>query len=138
MTPSRLPVQINLDDAQVAAVEVSGATVTLLLPAAPARQAGSGADGRAVPGFLGGVRITLTGAQLQCGEGCVLADCVGAVRQGRIAVDGQALRGLAVPAAWTGATVLVLEWHNGAALHISAMHARLSAPADGFRESFAC
>lgn len=138
MTPPFLSVQIELDDAQVAAVEVSGTTVTLLLPAVPAQQAGSGADGRPVPGYLGGVRITLDGAQLQCGEGCVLADCIGAVRQGRLTVDGQALRTLPVPADWNGATVLALEWHNGAALHIRATRVRLSAPANGFRESFAC
>lgn len=138
MTHLPLPVQIELDDAQLAAVEVSGSTVTLLLPAVPARQAGSGADGRPVPGFMAGVRITLTGAHLQGGPGCVLADCIGALRQGRFTVDGQALRALAVPAEWTGATLLALEWHNGAALHIHATHVQLSAPVDGFRESFAC
>jgi hypothetical protein len=106
---------------------------------APARRAGEGADARPVDGYLQGVLITLSDAHLTLEEGSTLGECVGAVREGALAVDGQPVRRLAVPGEWLGAVCLSLALRNGAGLRIGAAEARSTAPGGaGFRESLAC
>lgn len=131
--------QIELADAQLAAVEVDGHTVTLRLPVAPARSAGEGADARPVDGYLPAVVISLMQAHLTLGAGCALGECLGAVREGALVVDGLLVRQLAVPGEWQGTVSLSLALRNGASLSISATEARCTAPGGGgFRESLAC
>ena len=131
--------QIELADAQLAAVSVDGRTITLRFPAAPARQAGDGADARPVDGYLQGVVITLSDAHLTLDEGTALGECLGAVREGALVVEGQPVRWLAVPGEWQGAVILSLALRNGASLRISAVEARCAAPdGAGLRESLAC
>ena len=131
--------QIELADAQLAAVAVDGRTITLRFPAAPARQAGEGADARPVDGYLQGVVITLSGADLTLDEDTTLGECLGAVREGALVVEGQPVRWLAVPSEWRGAVCLSLAFRNGTGLRISAAEVRCAAPhGAGFRESLAC
>lgn len=130
---------IELADAQLASVAVDGRTVTLRFPVAPARQAGEGADVRPVDGYLQGVAITLIDASLSLGEGSGWGDCVGAVSEGALVVDGLPVRRLPVPGEWQGAVGLSLALRNGASLRIDAAEARCAAPdGAGFRESLAC
>ena len=130
---------IELADAQLAAVAVDGRTITLRFPAAPARQAGEGADARPVDGYLQGVAITLSDAHLTLDDGSTLGECMGSVREGALVVDGLLVRRLAVPGEWRGAVSLSLAFRNGAGLRIGAAGARCVAPGGaGFRESLAC
>lgn len=130
---------IELADAQLAAVVLDGGTVSLRFPVAPAWQPGEGADARLVDGFLQGLVITLRGASLVLDEGTTLGECMGAVREGALVVDGQTLRRLPVPGNWRGAVSLSLALRNGASLRISATEVRCAAPdGAGFRESLAC
>ncbi|MBT9552191.1 MAG: hypothetical protein IV088_15185 [Hydrogenophaga sp.] len=130
---------IELADAQLADVVLDGGTITLRIPVAPARQPGEGADARPVDGFLQGLVITLLGASLVLDEGTALGECLGAVREGALVVDGQTLRRLPVPAEWRGAVSLNLALRNGASLRISATEVRCATPGGaGFRESLAC
>jgi hypothetical protein len=131
--------RIELDDAQLARVVIDADRVTLQLASAPAWRAGEGADTRPVPGHLSGVALVFDGATVLVNAGCVLGDCIGAVREARLRQDGQWLREITVPADWTGALSLDLALRNGAGLQVRAQRLRLTLADDSrFIESLAC
>lgn len=131
--------RIELDDAQLARVTIDADRVTLLLASAPAWRPGEGADTRPVSGHLSGVALVFDGATVWVDAGDALGDCIGAVREARLRQDGQLLRGITVPADWTGALSLDLALRSGAGLQVRAQCLRLTLAEDSrFTESLAC
>lgn len=131
--------RIELADAQLACVTIDGDRVTLALASAPAWRAGEGADTRPVPGHLSAIALHFDAATVLIDAGCVIGDCVGAVREARLLVDGRLWRELPVPGDWAGPITLDLALCNGAGLRVSSQHLRLTLAEDSrFTESLAC
>ncbi|MEY4564684.1 MAG: hypothetical protein RLZZ618_3961 [Pseudomonadota bacterium] len=123
-----VPRTFEFQDSEVGAVSVEGSLLRVRLSAAQVHEQG-------IVGYLAGVVLELGDARWQ-GE---LAECVGALAEGSLHVNGRRCHPAPLPFAHEGEARLHLHFKSGASLSALAQQVRIhQLPGAGFTESMAC
>jgi len=118
ISPAGVPITIR--DSEVSCIAIDGAKLSIDLPVACVRGAGSR--------FLRAVRVELEAAEILHRDG----GCIGRLTEGELRVDGRRITDCRVPAAIDGRVELRLNFANGASFAAHGRSLRLHSAGESF------